>query len=180
MALLFPSVGPIYEYPDLFAELNIHRAFELQKQLWLHYNDVLLHPENFTTFVYEGVAAFLCLHVGIVVLFCIFSKGLNKILFIIMISCVVIIQTGSVHLGWHYAIDGYFGVLLAFFCYFITRPREAEKPAPVERSEKIDRPAKKYPVLRACLRLRLKARIFLPISDWDNKSKGDLRWPLRE
>ncbi|OPX40881.1 MAG: hypothetical protein B1H13_05080 [Desulfobacteraceae bacterium 4484_190.3] len=119
-AVLFPSVGPVYKYPDLFAGLNIPHASELQKQLWIHYNGILLHPENFRAFVYEGVAAFPSLHVAVIALFCIFSRELNKIFFISMLCYTVIVQAGSVHLGWHYAVDGYFGVLLAFSCYFVT------------------------------------------------------------
>ena len=120
LAVLFPSVGPVYKYPDLFAGLNIPHASALQKQLWTHYNGILHHPENFRTFVYEGVAAFPSLHVAVIALFCIFSRELNKTLFIFMLCYTLIVQTGSVHLGWHYAVDGYFGMLLAFFCYFVT------------------------------------------------------------
>ena len=31
-----------------------------------------------------------------------------------------LIFLGSIHLGWHYAIDGYFGAALAVVCWWLT------------------------------------------------------------
>ena len=135
LAVLFPSVGPVYKYPGLFAGLDIPHASALQKQLWIHYNEILHHPEYFRAFVYEGVAAFPSLHVAVIALFCIFSRELNKIFFIFMLCYTLIVQTGSVHLGWHYAIDGYFGMILAFFCYFVTEHRVGIMSYPIFRKD---------------------------------------------
>jgi membrane-associated phospholipid phosphatase len=33
-----------------------------------------------------------------------------------------VIMLGSVHLAWHYAIDGYAGIAIAFACWWVAGP----------------------------------------------------------
>lgn len=116
-AVLIPSLGPIYCYSDWFANLNKPIATTLQHQLWSHYQQVLISPDQYKVFIYEGIAAFPSLHVGVVALFTFFLFHVHRILGILMAIYTLLIQIGSVLLGWHYAIDGYFAILLAFVLY---------------------------------------------------------------
>ena len=119
-AIVFPSLGPVYTNPDLFESLNTPTAHKLQLMLWEHYQQLLADPVRYKMFIYEGIAAFPSLHVTMVVLFTLSVKE-HKWVFRLMAFYSLSIQIGSVFLGWHYAVDGYFGALLAIVIFFTTR-----------------------------------------------------------
>ena len=116
-AVVLPSLGPIYLYREWFDGVIKPIATHLQHNLISHYLQAIHNPENYRAFIYEGVAAFPSLHVGVVVLFALFLSQVHRVLGILMGIYAFIVQIGSVFLGWHYAIDGYFAALLAFVLY---------------------------------------------------------------
>ena len=119
-ALLIPSLGPIYTNPEWFSGLNIPFANRLQQMLLNHYEAALANPGKYKVFIYEGIAAFPSLHVGIVALFAFFLWKINRKIGIAMFLYVALIQLGSVLLGWHYAIDGYVTIGLAYGLFWIS------------------------------------------------------------
>ena len=116
-AVLLPSLGPIYTHPEWFAGLHKPFADGLQKKLFVHYQAALADPAKYKVFIYEGIAAFPSLHVGIAALFTFFLLRISRTAGILMGLYTLIVQVGSVLLGWHYAVDGYFAILLAFVLY---------------------------------------------------------------
>lgn len=117
IALLLPSLGPIYTHPEWFSGLDTPIATKLQQMLWVHYRQLLDNPEQYRFHVYSGIAAFPSLHVGIVALFAFFTFRVHRLLGIILVLYAAVVQIGSVFLGWHYAVDGYFAILLAYLFY---------------------------------------------------------------
>lgn len=120
-AIAVPSWGPCYTNPELYAQLKTPCARYLQEMLWEHYNEMLAAPERYSVLNYEGIAAFPSLHVGIVVLFTLVVRH-NRHVFWWMVVYTACVQLGSVFLGWHYAVDGYFAGILAWAIYYATRP----------------------------------------------------------
>jgi hypothetical protein len=120
LAVAFPSLGPVYFTPEWFVNVTRPHALKLQMKLWLSYQDALANPELYKILIYEGIAAFPSLHVAIVALFTFFLFRVNRIAGVLMGAYTIIIQIGSVVLGWHYAIDGYFGILLAYLLYALS------------------------------------------------------------
>ncbi len=59
-----------------------------------------------------GISAFPSLHVAMVTLCCLVSLEVDRVLAAAGLIIVLIIETGSVLFGWHYAIDGYFSILV--------------------------------------------------------------------
>jgi hypothetical protein len=47
LAVLLPSLGPIYTHPEWFADLNPEMARQLQNQLMVHYQAALANPEKY-------------------------------------------------------------------------------------------------------------------------------------
>ena len=70
--------------------------------------------------MYEGIAAFPSLHVGMIVLFTLALRRYGPVFWCLAVYS-LIVQIGSVALGWHYAIDGYAGALLAAAVFYGTR-----------------------------------------------------------
>lgn len=112
-ALAVPSLGPVYINPEWFADLSIPHARMIQGQLWQHYQQVVSGAEATKYYNYEGIAAFPSLHVAIVALYSAVLWRISRIGAWLMIAYTVVVQIGSVFLGWHYAVDGYVGILLA-------------------------------------------------------------------
>lgn len=67
----------------------------------------------------SGLSAMPSMHVGSSILFvlCGFASGKRWLAWIMVAFCAAIFL-GSIHLGWHYAIDGYLGAAVAFLCWW--------------------------------------------------------------
>lgn len=126
LALAMPAVGPVYlerltgdptfqPLMDLLhqqAQLAPIRALEAQEWLW----DGLTDP-NVVPF---GVSAFPSLHVEMAATCALFGFRVSRVLGAMLAAFTVAILVGSVHLGWHYAIDGVAGILLAVFLWRVS------------------------------------------------------------
>lgn len=122
LAIAWPSLGPIYVNPNAFASVEMPYARTLQEYLWNHYQMLLSAPESHRSLLYDGVAAFPSLHVAMAVLHAVALRESSRMLFWLLAVYAVVIQFGSVALGWHYAVDGYVGALLAIGLYYGLRP----------------------------------------------------------
>jgi hypothetical protein len=119
LATIFSSAGPCYfdkisdienPYSPLMSYLNSIPDLPViiaQKMLWE------IHAQKLPL-LYTGISAMPSIHVAAVVLCALVGWQLNRMLGLILILFAALIQIGSVHLGWHYAVDGYFSALLTF------------------------------------------------------------------
>jgi hypothetical protein len=121
LAVILPSLGPVFCNPQEYLNVDMPLAKTLQTLLWSHYTDLLKNPSSYTFQIYEGVAAFPSLHVGIAVLNAIAVSSIPFLRNALLVYA-LIIQAGSVILGWHYAIDGYACGLLAVVIYKVLGP----------------------------------------------------------
>ncbi len=119
-ATLFASVGPCYyghffptepnpfhplmEYLEIASVSRPLIAPVAQEMLLTSYMD----PEPGLG---KGISAFPSLHVAITALNTIVAWKIARFVGIVATAYLVLIMLGSVHLGWHYAVDGYFSVV---------------------------------------------------------------------
>lgn len=116
LAVLFASVGPCYyghlhasdPYAPLMAYLhdaNQHVpvwALQVQDILWQGYQSKGAHGEL-------GISAMPSMHVATATLMVMLGWRVNRAAGIALSTFAVLILLGSIHLGWHYALDGYVG-----------------------------------------------------------------------
>lgn len=122
MAMLFSSVGPCYYRhlvagADPFAGLMHYLqsanaqypllVLDVQNSLWHSYST---HSGSNAL----SISAMPSMHVASSVLLALLGWRLNRAAGIALTAFALLIQLGSVHLGWHYAIDGYVGALGAW------------------------------------------------------------------
>jgi membrane-associated phospholipid phosphatase len=67
-----------------------------------------------------GISAFPSMHNASTLLFALATWKRSRGLGIAYGIYTVIILVGSVHLGWHYAVDGYAGLALAGLCWWLS------------------------------------------------------------
>jgi len=119
MAMLFSSVGPCYygflvPGADPFAGLMHYlrdadkvipvMALQVQDTLW---QDYATHSGTNAL----SISAMPSMHVASSVLLALLGWRLHRAAGIALTVFALLIQAGSVHLGWHYAIDGYAGAV---------------------------------------------------------------------
>jgi len=124
LATLFASAGPCFyaditnlpdPYDPLFQYLNSANrllaennlslwALDTQNYLWEHFI-------NSTLGLGSGISAMPSLHVAIAVLLSLVGWRVNVRLGILFTIYAIMIFIGSVHLGWHYAVDGYASII---------------------------------------------------------------------
>jgi hypothetical protein len=123
LGTIFSSVGPglyarmfpgeIDPYAPLMASLRVANssyniyALNVMDELWKSYETGVG--------MISGISAMPSMHVGTAVLFAIlgFASGRPKLGWILTVFASLIF-IGSIHLGWHYAVDGYAGIAVAF------------------------------------------------------------------
>lgn len=126
LAIFLPSAGPCFiqyihpeitDYVPLFDQLN-HQNEILESQglgsIWaLMTQEMLWNAHtNSTIGLGSGISAMPSLHVAIAVYMALSVSAINRIIGAIYWLFALFIQIGSVHLGWHYAIDGYVSAVL--------------------------------------------------------------------
>jgi hypothetical protein len=135
-ATLFSSVGPCY-YDKIVIGSDVYKplmnylnnagesfpiwALNTQKILWETYinNEINLG---------SGISAMPSLHVATSFLFTLVGWKHHRILGVVFGVFAFIILIGSVHLAWHYAIDGYFSIIFTAIIWYIVGYFLREKP----------------------------------------------------
>ena len=125
MAVQFSSAGPVYYgllglTPDPFAPLMAYLkdvdsripilALDTQQLLWDGYTGKVKPI---------GISAFPSMHNATAVLLALAAWRINRTAGIWFTVYAAVILLGSVHLAWHYAIDGYAGILLALAFWWL-------------------------------------------------------------
>lgn len=118
LATLFSSAGPVY-----FARLGLGETFQplmalLQAQAAVQPLSVIETQDTLWAWYaapggISGISAFPSMHVASSVLMALYGFAVHRRLGQALTGFAVVILLGSVLLGWHYAVDGYAGVLVA-------------------------------------------------------------------
>ena len=126
LATIFSSVGPVYfqafGFGDTFAEQMQKLAeFNEISPVWALEVQQLLLDNYRTDGPVKGISAMPSMHVASSALLAIFGFSYSRVVGWAMTVFAGLILIGSVHLGWHYAIDGYFSIALAGFCWWAAK-----------------------------------------------------------
>lgn len=135
IALYYSSAGPCYfdrlypaltnpykEQMDFLHEVDskyVLGAVLFQRELWEN------QSQGIHSFI-NGISAFPSLHVAVSLLLVLVARHYSRRILAIASAYFVIIMVGSVALGWHYAVDGYFAAVLTLLlwmmnAYFVRR-----------------------------------------------------------
>lgn len=128
LATLLSSAGPCYfgrivggadPYQPLMAYLyRANETFSIwalgtQERLWDGYSLGQLN-------LGAGISAMPSMHVAIATMFALLGWQTSRLVGILLTFFLGWIMVGSVHLGWHYALDGYVSVICALFIWAAT------------------------------------------------------------
>ncbi|MEZ0334802.1 MAG: phosphatase PAP2 family protein [Gemmatimonadales bacterium] len=117
-ALVFPGADP---YAPLLGYLHrLHSshgviAVTIQQNLWAYYSGGSVLPVN-------GISAMPSVHVAAAVLFALVGWQVGRAIGIGFTIYALVILTGSVHLGWHYAVDGYVSAAAVLLLWVASGP----------------------------------------------------------
>jgi hypothetical protein len=135
--MALPVLGPIYHSPDIFAEVlsRMPRAAGGQDALLSNYQRMVAGRTGpLTQFnPTRGIAAMPSLHVAGHFLMAAWARHYMRPLFIFFAMGTLLTFIASILTGWHYAVDGYVGIALAYGCYRLAKwwdPPETPIPAP--------------------------------------------------
>jgi membrane-associated phospholipid phosphatase len=125
--IFFASMGPCY-YPTFAQESGPYAplmrylreagevvpvwSLNVQQMLWDSY-------QNNKAGIGSGISAMPSMHVATAVLMALFGWRFSRKAGIALTLYAVVIMIGSVHLGWHYALDGYVGALGALIVWWL-------------------------------------------------------------
>ncbi len=122
--LATPSLGPCYVLKDDYTEVRAampHQSATMDL-LFAHYGRVRgihRHPEGVELSTFYGVAAMPSLHVGAQAFLALFARKRNRALYLLFSAATLLTLFTSVVSGWHYAIDGYAALLLAWAAFLL-------------------------------------------------------------
>lgn len=128
-----PALGPVFYVPELWQELaaRIPGASAMHEALWANYQKMLAGRSGVLREfnpIY-AIAAMPSLHVGAHALFAAWSWRHARPLAPLFLLATLLTFLGSLVTGWHYALDGYAGVLLAAASYRLALLCERDEAA---------------------------------------------------
>lgn len=113
-----PAVGPCYATPDVYAGVRseLPNATALQARLWRNHEQVVASRDGRRRDIQPllAVAAMPSLHVGGHWLLALWARRHARRLFLPFALATALTFLGSLVTGWHWAVDGYTGMLLAW------------------------------------------------------------------
>lgn len=136
LAIVFSSGGPCYferltGLPDPYAPLFEYLkavdtqyripALEVQQRLWNLETGGGIEAG-------AGISAMPSMHVATSVLFALVAWRRNRRLGVVLWAFAAVIMVGSVHLGWHYAVDGYLSIVLTVLLWRVVGHFVARDP----------------------------------------------------
>lgn len=136
LAGVFYSAGPCFyehltgdaaRYGELIAyhastPQDVRSAYALQEWLWETHRQGQMQ-------VGSGISAFPSLHVAMATLAAIAGFTVNRWMGVLGVVWAAVIFAGSIHLGWHYAVDGLASVVGVLTIWFALRPLKRPLPA---------------------------------------------------
>ncbi len=115
--LLYPyrpnPYEPLMAYLQHADELYRVRALDLQDQLWEQFERGQLYPGT-------GISATPSMHVAIAMLNMLLAWRVGRVLGIVATLFLIFTFVATIHLGWHYAIDGYLSMLIVPAIWFFS------------------------------------------------------------
>lgn len=136
MAYAMSSVGPIFydrleggpsPFTAMIAQLDRINADTpltavlVRDKLWANY----MAPSGS---VISGISAMPSMHNALCILLVLAARRINPILFVASIVFALVIFVGSVHLGWHYAIDAYVSAVAVWLIWMLAGRIVGDQP----------------------------------------------------
>lgn len=128
LAAIFSSAGPCYFdyfYPDLANPYESLMAYIRESDKTHHVYDLFamdylirIYHEKKSAF-FSGISAFPSMHVSVAFLNVLLGWRINRVLGICFTVYLLAIMIGSVHIGWHYAVDGYMSIITTWVLWLL-------------------------------------------------------------
>jgi len=125
LAVVFSSAGPCFYgrlglAPDLYAGHMdyLHAASKVWPVWALEVQDMLWNSYATGDGLVKGISAMPSVHVTTSTVMMLLGWRVSRLAGIAFTAFFAVILIGSVHLAWHYAVDGYAGILLALLFWY--------------------------------------------------------------
>ncbi|TIW00845.1 MAG: hypothetical protein E5V77_09165, partial [Mesorhizobium sp.] len=124
----FASVGPAFVSP-FYSDSTFSPLMDYLRTTNITYPVLALDTQNYLLAdasldgprLGSGISAFPSVHVAVATLNAIYLWRFGRVLRWVGLIFLLCIQLGSVHLAWHYAVDGYASMLLTLAIWIFVR-----------------------------------------------------------
>ena len=111
--LALPALGPAFAFRPRFAHLAGTTGFYIQESMLAAFLRLVRHPDS-ATVPFFGIAAFPSLHLATTALGLFAAGRWAKPLLLLLVPVNLAVVWSALYFGWHYAIDFYPAILLAW------------------------------------------------------------------
>jgi membrane-associated phospholipid phosphatase len=141
---IFPTFGPAFVQPSMFADLPDTSAAQLQRSLFRAATRFYEDPAGGSTY---GIAGFASLHVSVVVSAALFLRATNQRKVIQLIGWVylALVVLATIYFGWHYIADDVAGAFIGWAAVVIgawatgnTRRQRRKEQVTIEASPPLE------------------------------------------